>query len=138
MNKDIINEISREKIKSYTGYDLREDNIKELTEKYIYQLYIDKKLVIVKDKDKWFDKVREFKKLIKYFVKVKGRDFMHDKYLYLFVFELILTSMDFYNIGTKEWLQAQRERLYRELKQPKEFKHHIEMMRQELKNKSIN
>lgn len=124
------------KTRTKEGIELDEVDMKKMyayIDEKIYYKLINKEIYILNQgskSNKEFEK--EFWKLFKFYKKKinklirKFYRFYGDETRFIYDFELILTEMEYIRLVSSKWVQEQRERLYRELNSPAEFKSWID------------
>ncbi len=92
------------------------------------------KLKRIETEEEYWKKHKEYKKKINKLFR-KSYKFLTDPLGFVNEFENILAEMEFIGLVSMEWTQGQRERLYREMNKPSEFKQWIIDSRENIRNK---
>lgn len=142
MEKPVIdNIIYTNQVLSHTRVDLEEHlneklNFSKLNEQAEFIVVRFYELGYIKTVSNQYDYEQcclDIDKLIEDFKNIYGRLYKNDRELYLFYSEIIFKLLEFYSLKSPEYIQHQRERLYKELNHPKEFKPHVNFMRKLIK-----
>ena len=92
------------------------------------------KLKRIETEEEYWKKHKEYKKKINKLFR-KSYKFLTDPLGFVNEFENIVAEMEFIGLVSMEWTHGQRERLYREMNKPSEFKQWIIDSRENIRNK---
>lgn len=116
------------------------EDIDKKVSKEIYRKFLNKELVKIDGNSyeelekKFKSETKKYKKRIAKLLKNSYKMF-NNKLDMLYELELLWQEMEFIGLVDDEWVQYQRERLYRELNNPEEFKQWLSYNKDKLKSK---
>lgn len=124
---------TREDIEEYLNEKINFNKLNEQSEFIIIRFYELGYIKIINNQYDYEKCCVDIDNIIDDFYKNRGYMHRNDRELYLFYSEIIFKLLEFYKLKSSVYIQQQRERLYKELNEPKEFKPHINMMRKLIK-----
>lgn len=124
---------SRKDIEFHLNEKINFSNLNEQSEFMVVRFYELGYLKTIKSEKDFDNCIRNVNQLLSDFKNKYGYNHRNDRELYLFYSEIIFKLLEFYNLKSQEYIQQQRERLYKELNNPKEFKPHLNFMRKLIK-----
>lgn len=118
------------------GEELSKDKnkIQDKANQHVFELYKEGVLKRVETENEFWTEFKKYKKKINKLMR-KSYKFFGEPKEFIEQFENILAEMVFVGVVTEEWAQGQRERLYRELNKPEEFKDWVDEGKKKIKEK---
>ena len=94
-----------------------------------------KELKRISTEEEYWKKHKEYKKKIARLMR-KSYKFIKDPQRFIDEFENLLAEMEFIGLVSSSWSQGQRERLYREMAKPEEFKEWVSESQRRMREKA--
>lgn len=123
------------KLNKKGGVTLEEKEIRSINpENHIEHLFKKGKIKPVETEQEFWSEYKKDKKRISKLFRKSYKAFSNP-ISFIEEYENILAEMEFKGLVTPEWVQGQRERLYREMNKPDEFKEWVSGMKDRIYNK---